>query len=319
VSLTITDVTVRFGNTVAVDDLSLHVDTGEVVALVGPSGCGKSTLLRVVAGLEETDAGTVQWGDQDLAGVAPHERDVGLMFQDHALFTHRTVAENVAFGLRMRGRDRSTQSARVAELLDLVGLPDFGGRSVDRLSGGEAQRVALARALAPAPRLLLLDEPLGALDRALRDELVGQLRTLLREVGQTTIHVTHDQDEAFAIADRVAVMHEGQLLRVGTPQEVWTDPQSAFVAGFVGHTITTIDGAQRAVRADTARLVDEANAATKAERAAVVDVRFRGDRSEVSCRTESAIVTVFTAEPPHIGDVVHVAYDETRLPLLTRP
>ena len=312
-SLAVDNLTVRFDQTTAVDDLSLFVETGEVVALVGPSGCGKSTLLRVVAGLEAADTGTIRWDDTDLSGVPPHERDVGLMFQDHALFTHRTVAENVAFGLRMRGRGSAEQTARVDELLALVGLPGFGSRSVDRLSGGEAQRVALARALAPEPRLLLLDEPLGALDRALRDELVGQLRTVLRQVGQTTIHVTHDQDEAFAIADRVAVMHNGKLLRIGTPQDVWADPQSEFVARFVGHSITTLDGERWAVRADSASF----GSGPDSLGATVVDVRFRGDRSEVTCATEATTVIVLTADPPSVGESVRVQLDRSRLALIT--
>lgn len=310
-TLQIDDLTVRFGSTTAIDDLSIQIETGEVVALVGPSGCGKSTLLRVVAGLEQPSAGSVSWDGVDLSASPTHERDVGLMFQDHALFTHRTVGENVAFGLRMRKIDKGQQRDRVSELLSLVGLPDFAERDVNRLSGGEAQRVALARALAPSPRLLLLDEPLGALDRALRDELVGELRVLLRELGQTTIHVTHDQDEAFAIADRVAVMHAGRVLRLGTPHDVWNDPGSEFVATFVGHRVATIDHARYAIRSDAVSITDDAPI-----EATVIDVRFRGDRSEVVCRTADGDRSVLTTHPPALGTKVRLQIDHSKLALL---
>lgn len=307
-TLVVDHLTVAFGDTLAVDDLSIEIETGEIVALVGPSGCGKSTLLRVVAGLEKPTSGSVSWDGTDLSSTPTHERDVGLMFQDHALFTHRTVGENVAFGLRMRKVERGAQRSRVAELLELVGLPDFAGRDVNRLSGGEAQRVALARALAPSPRLLLLDEPLGALDRSLRDDLVGELRVMLRELGQTTIHVTHDQDEAFAIADRVAVMHHGDLLRVGSPSEVWSDPQSEFVAAFVGHRIATIDGALVAIRPDAISIDPDGPIA-----ATVIDVRFRGDRSEVLCATSDGERALLCADPPPIGARVQLRIDPKKL------
>jgi thiamine transport system ATP-binding protein len=203
--------------------------------VVGPSGSGKSTLLRVIAGLEPLASGEIRAGGRSLAGVPVPERDLGLMFQDHALFPHLDVASNVAFGLRMKRWPAERQRARVAELLALVGLAGFERRAVHELSGGEAQRVALARAVAPEPALLMLDEPFGSLDRVLREQLTGEVRRLLHDLGQTALHVTHDQGEAFALANRVAVLAEGRLVQVGEPGELWHHPATAFVAEFLGH------------------------------------------------------------------------------------
>ncbi|USQ83753.1 ABC transporter ATP-binding protein [Streptomyces phaeoluteigriseus] len=226
--------TVRFGGRAVLDAVDLDVVEHEVVCVLGPSGSGKSTLLRVVAGLQPLDAGRVVLDGRDQAGVPAHRRGLGLMFQDHQLFPQRDVGGNVAFGLRMRGTDRRRQQERVRELLDLVGLPDAGRRSVAALSGGEQQRVALARALAPSPRLLMLDEPLGQLDRSLRERLVVELRELFGRLGTTVLAVTHDQGEAFALADRVVVMRDGRIAQSGTPLEVWQRPSDAFVARFLG-------------------------------------------------------------------------------------
>jgi thiamine transport system ATP-binding protein len=233
--LSIEAVSVRFSDVVAVDGVSLEVAAGETVAVVGPSGCGKSTLLRAIAGLEPLAGGEIRSGGRSLSGVPVPERDLGLMFQDHALFPHLDVAANVAFGLRMKRWPAARQRARVAELLELVGLADLGSRAVHELSGGEAQRVALARALAPEPALLMLDEPFGSLDRVLREQLTGEVRRLLQELGQTALHVTHDQGEAFALADRVAVLAAGRLVQIGAPADLWRRPADAFVAGFLGH------------------------------------------------------------------------------------
>nr|WSX49537.1 ABC transporter ATP-binding protein [Streptomyces sp. NBC_00974] len=227
-------VSVRFGERAVVDSVDLKVAEHEIVCVLGPSGSGKSTLLRVVAGLQPVSQGRVLLGGADQAGVPVHRRGVGLMFQDHQLFPHRDVGGNIAFGLRMRGSSKASSGGRVAELLELVGLPGAQGRAVASLSGGEQQRVALARALAPSPRLLMLDEPLGQLDRGLRERLVVELQGLFSRLGTTVLAVTHDQGEAFALADRVVVMRDGRIAQAGTPLEVWERPASEFVARFLG-------------------------------------------------------------------------------------
>lgn len=220
----------RFGAVAAVDAITLDVADGSVLALLGPSGCGKSTLLKAVAGIEPPASGSVLWDDLDLERIPLHRRRFGLMFQDGVLFPHRTVAGNVGYGLR----GRSDAPDRVAELLAMVGLAGYQDRRVATLSGGEAQRVALARALAPRPLLLLLDEPLAALDRALRDQLLVDLKTVLAATGTTAIFVTHDQGEAFAVADRIALMRSGRIVQTGAPHEVWQAPQDAEAARFLG-------------------------------------------------------------------------------------
>jgi len=233
-ALEISGVTVRFesaGNRVAVDDVSLDIGTGEVLGILGPSGSGKSTLLRAICGLETLAAGTVLWDGADITDLAVHERGFALMFQDGQLFTHQSVTQNVGYALRVR---RLPAAARVDELLALVGLAGFGDRRVTSLSGGEQQRVALARSLAASPRLLLLDEPLSSLDRELRERLARDLRSILTATKQTAIFVTHDQDEAFAICDRVAIIIDGRLVQVGTPAQVRLAPASAAVASFLG-------------------------------------------------------------------------------------
>lgn len=233
-ALELDSITVRYGQTAAVSDVSLTVADGEVVALLGPSGCGKSTLLRTIAGLEKASSGAVRWDEADLAGVPVHKREFGLVFQDGQLFPHRSVAGNVAFGLRMHRVDRFERDKRVLSLLELVGLEGYADRRVTQLSGGEQQRVALARALAPSPRLLLLDEPLSALDRALREQLAVDLARLLREAATTALVVTHDHDEAFTLADRVAIMSRGRIVQVGPPAEVWSSPVDVETAKFLG-------------------------------------------------------------------------------------
>jgi ABC-type Fe3+/spermidine/putrescine transport system ATPase subunit len=222
------------GGTRALIDIHMTVEPGEILCLLGPSGCGKTTLLRVVAGLETPDQGRVLFGGRDLVNVPVHRRGFGFMFQDFALFPHRTVAENVAFGLRMAGMPRSQQEERVAAMLELVNLPGYGTRTIFELSGGERQRVALARSLAPEPALLMLDEPLGSLDRGLREELVEELRRILKEMGVTALYVTHDQDEAMALGDRLVIMQRGRIEQVGTPTAVYTHPATPFVARFLG-------------------------------------------------------------------------------------
>lgn len=242
--------TVRFGERTALDAVDLEVADHEIVCVLGPSGSGKSTLLRVVAGLQRLDGGRVLLDGADQAAVPVHRRGLGLMFQDHQLFPHRDVGANVAFGLRMHGVSRAEREGRADELLDLVGLPGAGRRAVAALSGGEQQRVALARALAPRPKLLMLDEPLGQLDRSLRERLVVELRTLFGRLGTTVLAVTHDQGEAFALADRVVVMRDGRIAQAGTPLEVWQRPASAFVARFLGFD-NVVDATVTGTAADT--------------------------------------------------------------------
>ncbi len=226
----------RFGDVVALDGVDLDVPAGSLTALLGPSGCGKTTLLRVVAGLERPDAGTVELAGRTVDGpggsVPPEDRGVGLVFQEHALFPHLDVAGNVAFGLRHL--DRAARAARVEEVLTLVGLGGSGGRSPAELSGGQRQRIALARALAPAPTLLLLDEPFSSLDAALRVTLRDEVRAILRAAEQTALLVTHDQEEALSVADRIAVMFDGRLHQVADPQTLYRSPATPEVAAFIG-------------------------------------------------------------------------------------
>jgi thiamine transport system ATP-binding protein len=227
---------VTLGGHNALDGVDLDVDAGTTVAVLGPSGSGKSTLLRAVAGLQRLDEGSVSLAGLPLEGVPPHRRGIGLLFQDDALFPHRDVAANIGFGLRMQGAGAAAIELRVAELLDLVGLGGRERRSVRSLSGGERKRVALARALAPSPRVLLLDEPLGALDRPLHDRLMLELRDLFAAIGQTALYVTHDAAEAFAVGSRIAVMRDGGIAQLDTPERLWAAPADAWVARFVGLT-----------------------------------------------------------------------------------
>jgi spermidine/putrescine transport system ATP-binding protein len=216
------------------NDISFNVDRGETVCLLGASGSGKSTLLRIIAGLEDADSGTVSFNTIDITRQPPHLRDFGLVFQDYALFPHLSVFDNVAFGLKMRRIALVERKDRVLNSLEMVNLSGFEGRQVTDLSGGEQQRVALARALATRPRLLMFDEPLGALDRSLREDLLRELRKILHRTNIPAIYVTHDQEEAFAIADRVMILHGGEIVREGVPVEVWANPGSAYVARFLG-------------------------------------------------------------------------------------
>ncbi|MGA8171139.1 MAG: ABC transporter ATP-binding protein [Methylocystis sp.] len=234
--LSVKNASKRFGAVVALDDVSLDVGAGEFFALLGPSGCGKTTLMRLIAGFETPDSGRVILAGQDLAGAPPHKRPVNMMFQSYALFPHLNVFDNIAFGLRRQGAARDAVFARVGELLDIVQLQNLGSRRIDQLSGGQRQRVALARALAPGPSLLLLDEPLAALDRKLREETQFQLKDIQRRLKTSFVIVTHDQDEALALADRIAVMRAGKIEQIGSPVEIYARPASRFVAGFVGAT-----------------------------------------------------------------------------------
>jgi iron(III) transport system ATP-binding protein len=231
----------RFGAFTALKDIALEIYPGEFVCFLGPSGCGKTTLLRAIAGLDIQSTGTVAQAGRDISALPASERDFGIVFQSYALFPNLSVADNVGYGLKSRGKSRAEIAARVAELLSLVGMPDAGAKYPAQLSGGQQQRVALARALATSPGLLLLDEPLSALDARVRVHLRQEIRGLQRRLGITTIMVTHDQEEALAMADRIVVMNHGVIEQVGTPLEIYRDPRTAFVADFVG-TMNFIDG-----------------------------------------------------------------------------
>ena len=282
--LELCDVSVRYGHTIAVDDVTLDLPAGQVLAVLGPSGCGKSTLLRAVAGLEPLSHGAIRAGGQDLAGVPTHKRGFALMFQDGQLFAHLTVARNVAYALKLRRTPSSRTAARVGELLELVGLTGYDDRLPATLSGGERQRVALARALAVEPRLLLLDEPLSALDATLRERLAGELREILTLAGTTALLVTHDHEEAFALADRLAVMREGRVVQSGVIEEVWREPVDEETALFLGYARVLRDDAADRVLASAG--LPGAHAVAVRRSALVVD-----PAGGLAARVESARVT----------------------------
>ncbi len=320
--------------------LSLEVADGELLTLLGPSGCGKTTTLRLVAGFLAPERGTVIIDGRDVTSLPPEERGVGIVFQDYALFPHMTVAQNVAFGPRMQRWARPDTAARVEELLLLVGLAGFGRRRVEELSGGEQQRVALARALAPRPRLLLLDEPLSALDRGLREDLRRQIRRIQRDLGITTIYVTHDQEEALALSDRVAVMNGGRIAQQGRPPEIYRRPASLFVARFVGTSnqvpgrVLARDGAALLVdsacgrlrcdgpdslalgdevvvvfRPESCRLVAPGGDGANRLAATVDSVEYLGERSVVRARAGGCELVIAAGDEAAIapGDAVTVA------------
>jgi spermidine/putrescine transport system ATP-binding protein len=224
----------RFDDTVAVDGISLEIPHGSFFAMLGPSGCGKTTTLRMIGGFEEPTEGRILLGDQDVVGLPPYKRDVNTVFQSYALFPHMSIEDNVAFGLERKGVSKVELKGRVAEMLELVGLSGFGRRKPKQLSGGQQQRVALGRALVNQPRVLLLDEPLGALDLKLRKQMQMELKRIQHEVGITFVHVTHDQEEAMTMADTIAVMNHGRIEQLGPPTELYERPATAFVAGFLG-------------------------------------------------------------------------------------
>ncbi len=322
----------RFGDVRALDGIDLTVADSETVAIMGPSGSGKTTLLRVIAGLEPPDEGSIMWNRRSLDAVPPHRRDFGLMFQDYALFPHRTVAGNIAFGLRMQGASREKAAGRVVEVLDLVGLAGMGSRPVGTLSGGEQQRVALARTLAPSPRLILLDEPIGSLDRVLRDRLLEEMRSIFEQLAIGVVYVTHDREEAFAVADRVAIIESGRIVRTGLPKEVWTDPRSEFVARLLGlvnvfpatASEAGIDVGWIAWKADvtdpgtvTGVVIPPESILLRAGGAAwgrVTDSRFVGANSRVSVAVDGGPTVVASTPQPHeIGEEVAIVVAEERV------
>jgi len=328
--LEIDHVVVRFGDSAAVDGIELAVGAAETVAILGPSGCGKTTLLRAIAGLQPITSGRIAWDGDDLARVPSHQRRFGLMFQEYALFPHRDVAGNVGFGLRMARVSREKRRQRVAEVLDLVGLADLVDRRVVGLSGGEQQRVALARALAVEPRLLMLDEPLGALDRPWRERLLREIRALLDRTHLPAIYVTHDHTEAFALADRIVVMRSGRVVQAGLAADVWRRPADAWTADFLGFgaavearigpdglstpwgtlAVNAQLGAERAVEVvlrPDALTLDPAGTVC----GTIVHRAFAGDRAELTVDSGGARLRlkVPDRDAPAVGESVRVAIE----------
>jgi ABC-type Fe3+/spermidine/putrescine transport system ATPase subunit len=280
-------VTKRFGHVVAVDALDLTVQPGEFLSLLGPSGCGKTTTLRLIAGFERPDEGEVRIGGRDVSGLPPHKRDVNTVFQSYALFPHLTVGENVAYGLKQRGLGRTERRARAEEMLELVRLPGLERRKPKQLSGGQQQRVALARALVMQPRVLLLDEPLGALDLKVRRELQVELKRIQDEIGITFVYVTHDQEEALAMSDRVAVMNAGRIEQLAEPREIYDRPATAFVADFIGETnFVRSDGVVVAVRPEQLRVGRDAPDGEGGIPATVVTTMVVGSAVQCVVRTD---------------------------------
>ena len=325
--------------------VSLQVASGEIVALLGPSGCGKTTLLRIVAGLERADAGQLLLDGVSIADTPPHRRGFGLMFQDYALFPHLDVAGNIAFGLQVQGRGAVART-RVAELLELVGLRGYERRRIYELSGGERQRVALARALAPEPRLLMLDEPLAALDRTLRERLQDELRAILRAVGVAVLYVTHDQEEAFALADRIALLNAGRLEQCASPELLYRAPASAWVARFLGLSNLLVGQWRADGRVDTplgplpcrhaappgsatapAQLLIYPDALTQPApdlprlSATLLEAQFRGRAYRLLLRHASGLELSFelSVPPGPVGSTVHLALDPAGIYALPEP
>jgi putrescine transport system ATP-binding protein len=282
----------KFGATAAVDAFTLDIFQGEFFALLGPSGCGKTTLLRLLAGFETPDQGRILLDGKDITGVPPHLRPLNMMFQSYALFPHLSVEGNVAFGLRQDGLARAEIHARVEEMLALVRLEGYGARKPHQLSGGERQRVALARALAKRPRMLLLDEPLAALDKKLREQTQFELLHLKDRLGVTMAIVTHDQEEAMTVADRIAVMRAGRLMQVGTPAEIYERPNSCWVADFIGD-VNLIEGKVTAIDAGSVTVASAPAGHVRAPAAAQIGP---GDRVWVALRPEK--LRIATARPP---------------------
>jgi putative spermidine/putrescine transport system ATP-binding protein len=298
--LSIQALTVFYGETRVLDEVSLEVERGEMIALLGSSGCGKTTLLRSIAGFVMPDSGTIRVGGKDITQLPPEARETAMMFQSYALWPHMSVADNMAYGLRMRGWKKGAMAARVDELLKLLQLEGFGPRSVTQLSGGQRQRVALGRALAVDPHLLLLDEPMSNLDYKVRLELRHELRALQKRIGITAVYVTHDREEALTLADRIAVIDAGRVVQIGAPEEIFHRPSSAFVAGFMG-----ADNTLELVRTQAGGLAAAANGVPSDQR---VRAHFRSDAArlagpvvEVSTANGDLVLTGVVAQSVYIG------------------
>ncbi len=321
--ITITDVSRSFGDVVALDSVSLEIRENEFFALLGPSGCGKTTLLRVLAGFEHPDSGQVTIGEQDLLGLPPNKRPINLMFQSYALFPHMSVEKNIAYGLQREGLPKDEIRDRVAEVLATVSLSDKASARPAQLSGGQRQRVALARAIVKRPRLLLLDEPLSALDRKVRAEMQLELKRLQHEVGITFVVVTHDQEEAMSMADRIAVMSEGRVQQTDSPVDLYQRPANMFVADFIG-TSNVFQGISPAgiatgtedsliVRPEDMRLVDEGSALLSGT---VIDTQFFGGSSTIAVSVDGHAAPVTATcqgtAPVQRGDLVHLTWPSDR-------
>ncbi|PIV79710.1 MAG: spermidine/putrescine ABC transporter ATP-binding protein [Rhodobacteraceae bacterium CG17_big_fil_post_rev_8_21_14_2_50_63_15] len=340
--LDLTNLEKIYGANRVVKDFNLGVDKGEFISLLGPSGCGKTTVLRMVAGFETPTSGTISIDGQDVTGQRPNQRAIGMMFQAYALFPNMTVADNVAFGLKVKGVPRAEREARVVEMLRLISLPDLATRFPFQLSGGQQQRVALARALAPQPRVLLLDEPLSALDAKVRVSLRNEIREIQRELGITTIFVTHDQEEAMSISDRIVVMNGGMAEQAGAPFEIYNNPRTRFVAGFVGtlnmfkatvetpeagmlsiagHSLTLPKGKVTARKGDTVTLAlrPEAIRLGRVEGREIVlpatidEVHFLGSVIRVRAQVAGAVVALDTFNrpdqpPPPVGSSAEISF-----------
>lgn len=333
-SVHLAQVSYRYGTTQALSSVELEVSPGEIVTVVGPSGCGKSTLLRIVAGLLVPSEGEILLDGTDVAPIAPEKREIGWMPQSYALFEHLDVGQNIAFGLRMRGVSRQDRARRVGEMLDLCQINELVHRPVTALSGGQRQRVAIARALAVRPRVLLLDEPLAALDPQLRIELRTGLEALLHESGVTTLFVTHDQEEALALADRVAVLRDGSLQQFSAPEQVWSHPANSFVASFFGHAVVLptkrINGSVLELVPGIRIQRDGSDEPTVALRAAdlapssdgqghpvgVTAVEYTGNGYKTTGRSDLGVILRFMAhdQRPAIGERIHVSLQEGRTP-----
>jgi putative spermidine/putrescine transport system ATP-binding protein len=297
----------RFADVVAVDDVSLDINHGEFLTLLGPSGSGKTTALRIIAGFEQPTSGTVEIAGRDVTADPPYLRDVNTVFQDYALFPHMTVAQNVEYGLRVKGVDRDQRATEAAAALATVELANLGGRKPSQLSGGQRQRVALARALVNKPRVLLLDEPLGALDLKLRRQMQIELKSIQRQLGITFVFVTHDQEEALAMSDRIAVFDAGKIVQLGTPQDVYEQPRTSFVADFIGttNTISVNDAARVCVRPERITLTTAAPVADEQVRAGeVTDIAYLGaTRSVIVATEDGARMTVSVPGQSEAADV----------------
>jgi putative spermidine/putrescine transport system ATP-binding protein len=348
--LSIQNVRKAFGATTVVQDFNLDVERGEFVSFLGPSGCGKTTMLRIVAGFEEPSAGLVMVGGKDVTNLKPNQRDIGMVFQAYALFPNLTVAQNIGFGLKVAGIAKAEIDARVAEMLSIIKLPEFGDRYPYQLSGGQQQRVALARALAPRPKLLLLDEPLSALDAKVRVSLREEIRGIQKKLGITTIFVTHDQEEALSMSDRIVVMYDGKAEQVGTPFEIYNKPATRFVASFVGTLnvleATVSDAAGGKVRVGGSDLVlkqglngaragDTLSLALRPEAISlgkqpgrdaslggeILEVSFLGSviRMRVGLGGNAVSLDTFnnpTTPPPHVGDRIEISFSSSDLLVL---